>query len=86
MSSEGYYEYLCEVGHRTECDQWEPEQPKECPICGRPFAWRNWVDETNGFLEGCPSTRPAPVEQIGEEVFTATRPLFAPVTGWEKVR
>lgn len=86
MSSEGYYEYLCDAGHHAERDQWAHEQPTVCPVCGKPFTWRNRVDETNGVLEGCPETKPAPVEQIGEEVFMATRPLFRPVSGWTAIK
>lgn len=49
MSWEGYFQCICEQGHRF--DRWS-EDDQLCEICGSPSCWVNPVDETNGDAEG----------------------------------
>jgi len=50
MSFEGYYQCLCEKGHYSELDVYDPaaNDTYVCPICNSPVAWHNQVDTTNG--------------------------------------
>ncbi len=58
MSFEGYDRVLCENGHLFECDVYaicetDLNDPNwKCPICGKPKAWSEVVDMTNGIKLG----------------------------------
>jgi hypothetical protein len=46
MSFEGFYQLICEEGHRTGCDCYE--LCLACHICGKAVIFQNLVDQTNG--------------------------------------
>lgn len=48
MSFEGYSRMLCTNGHLDTCDVHDPDQPERCETCGKPFVWKEVVDQTNG--------------------------------------
>lgn len=50
MSYEGYIEYKCPNGHFDMADVYE-EQPTFCQACGKRFARKRSVDETNDPTE-----------------------------------
>lgn len=64
MSWEGYYEHLCERGHRRVTDGYEESDlyPANAKCsCGAAFVWTRQVDQTNGDDDG-PWARPYPFE------------------------
>lgn len=65
MSYEGYTEWLCEHGHHLEADVWQ-DDPKACH-CGGALAYVHSVDQTNGYMAGCPCTYPASKRLLPEE-------------------
>lgn len=66
MSYEGYVEFLCSHGHLWTVDADNESDSKEsCPSCGEPQVWRHAVDQTNGEIDGDPSTQPWPLKIIG---------------------
>lgn len=80
MSYEGFHEFLCSAGHYFTCDC-NDDHPKECPVClGNIVVWHS-VDSTNGQTDH-PSTRRAAKSIIGQEEYTATRYLYAPIANW----
>lgn len=87
MSFEGYHEYLCERGHRSQVDVYD-DQPSVCrhPNCGARLAFWNMVDETNGNDPAMPRSMPAAVKKIGEEKRVIVVDLFAPDgPGWSPI-
>jgi len=97
MSYEGYSEYLCEKGHYFNCDIYADER-KKCPQCKSKLAYCHAVDQTNGYIEDNPSTKPAPVKKIGFEdkwqkdhygnKYAIKIPLYAPKNNskeWRKI-
>lgn len=50
MSFEGYDRYLCQNGHLTEIDVYDPINNEDlpCQICGTKMVWHETIDETNG--------------------------------------
>ena len=51
MSFEGFYRILCENGHLTTIDvyEWSDRGNWRCPTCLAPEAWRELIDQTNGY-------------------------------------
>lgn len=51
MSYEGYREILCENGHYAQCGAYDNDDELPCVICGKPTAWTNEIDCTNGYVD-----------------------------------
>jgi DNA-directed RNA polymerase subunit RPC12/RpoP len=91
MSYEGYEEYLCEKGHYINHDIHD-EHPEVCEHCGSKWVFWHPVDQTNGYEEDNPDTKPAPVTKIRDEEiwrkdhlgnqYCIMRPLYKPKSQW----
>lgn len=85
MSYEGSTEYLCENGHYMCVDIYQ-DDIATCPQCKGALKWCHSIDETNGEVEGDPSTYRAPKRVTGTYEITVTRHTYEPEgNDWQPV-